>query len=214
VLAGATIPGLRTREALLLVERGGERTVLESTSPQVQPALPKAALKRTRALHVDGTWPEVALALVEEARALGVWVSLDLDRADEGGRALVAASDVVVLGRGVAQGFTGAATRADALRALAKDAPDGALLVETLGDEGALAFIGGDVVRVNPFIETILDTTACGDTFRGALLVALLEGQATRDALRFASAAAALKCRDVGRRGCPRRADVDALVAR
>ncbi len=213
LLAGSTVPGLRTRTALILVEESGERTVLGSDPPQAQPVLQKAALKRTRALHLDGTWPEVSLALAAEARALGVWVSLDLDHASEHGLALIARSDVAVLGRGVASALTGQAALADALAALAVLSSADALLVETRGDEGALALVGGDVVHVRPFTEPILDTTACGDTFRGALLVALLDGFDSRRALRFASAAAALKCRDVGRRGCPSRAEVEALVA-
>ena len=59
----------------------------------------------------------------------------------------------------------------------------------------------------------MVDTTACGDTFHAAFLCALLEAQPPRQALRFANAAAALKCRDLGRRGCPTRAEVNALFA-
>jgi sugar/nucleoside kinase (ribokinase family) len=62
--------------------------------------------------------------------------------------------------------------------------------------------------------ERVVDTTACGDTFRAALLVALLDGLRPAEGLRFANAAASLKTRDLGRRGCPRRAEVNALMAR
>jgi len=44
---------------------------------------------------------------------------------------------------------------------------------------------------------------------------AFLEERCTMgDILRFANAAAALKCGALGRRGCPRKPEVDALLAR
>ena len=50
------------------------------------------------------------------------------------------------------------------------------------------------------------------DTFRSAVLCALLVGKSLEDTLRFANAAAALKCRDLGRRGCPTRDEVDRFL--
>jgi sugar/nucleoside kinase (ribokinase family) len=72
----------------------------------------------------------------------------------------------------------------------------------------------------------LLDTTACGDTFHAALIAALLQAAAAEASdlanqreqqqlttwLHFACAAAALKCRDLGRRGCPTAAEVAAFV--
>ena len=43
-----------------------------------------------------------------------------------------------------------------------------------------------------------LDTTGAGDIFRGAFIYALLRGDAPRDIVRFANAAAALSCSRVG----------------
>ncbi len=63
------------------------------------------------------------------------------------------------------------------------------------------------------FRVTPVDSTAAGDTFNGALAVALSEGQSLDDAARFANAAAALS---VTRRGAqssiPSRAEVDAFL--
>jgi sulfofructose kinase len=65
-----------------------------------------------------------------------------------------------------------------------------------------------------PAVGPIVDTLAAGDVFHGALAVALAEGQGARDALRFAAAAAALKClRPGGVLGAPERQAVDALLA-
>ncbi len=61
----------------------------------------------------------------------------------------------------------------------------------------------------------VVDTLGAGDVFHAALALALAEGQAEREALRFASAAAAIKCsRPDGIAGAPGRAEVEALLLR
>lgn len=58
-----------------------------------------------------------------------------------------------------------------------------------------------------------MDTTGAGDVFHGGLLFALLRGRPLRQALRFASATAALKCRELGgRAGIPSLGEVEALM--
>lgn len=67
------------------------------------------------------------------------------------------------------------------------------LVALTLGGEGAVLMRGGkEIARVPAFSVPVVDTTGAGDTFCGALVVALAEGQAPEQALQFASAAAAL----------------------
>ena len=54
-----------------------------------------------------------------------------------------------------------------------------------------------------------VDTLAAGDVWHGAFALALAEGQSETAAIRFANAAAALKCLNTGgRAGCPNRATV------
>jgi sulfofructose kinase len=60
----------------------------------------------------------------------------------------------------------------------------------------------------------VIDTLAAGDTFHGALAVALAEGQSASASLRWASLAAALKCRRPGGvLGAPTRAELDAALS-
>jgi ribokinase len=60
-----------------------------------------------------------------------------------------------------------------------------------------------------------LDTTAAGDTFNGALAVALAEDRAMSEAIAFANAAAALSVtRHGAQASIPTRQEVDALLAR
>src|SRR5262249_52670134 len=86
----------------------------------------------------------------------------------------------------------GAASAAAAGRAL-RDRGVGTVIV-TLGAQGSLACTARDDVRVPAFPVTAVDTTAAGDAFNGALGAALAGGDALPDALRFASAAAAIAC--------------------
>ena len=55
-----------------------------------------------------------------------------------------------------------------------------------------------DKVSVLAFRVEAVDTTAAGDTFCGALTVALVEGKTLREALSFAGAAAAISVTRMG----------------
>jgi len=55
-----------------------------------------------------------------------------------------------------------------------------------------------------------VDTLAAGDTWHGAMALALAEGRGTPEAIEFASAVAALKCtRFGGRASIPRREEFE-----
>jgi ribokinase len=62
-------------------------------------------------------------------------------------------------------------------------------------------------------IDRVIDTVAAGDTFCGALAVALLEGMQLKDAARFANIAAALSVTKNGAQASiPSREEVDAII--
>jgi ribokinase len=89
------------------------------------------------------------------------------------------------------------------------------LVVITLGESGAVYADDTGVHGVAAFKVDAVDSTAAGDTFCGALAAALGEGQATPDAMRFASAASALAVTKVGAQpSIPCRRDIDGLLAR
>jgi ribokinase len=82
----------------------------------------------------------------------------------------------------------------------------GAILVTT-GGHGEARFIHQPAPAVQ-----VVDTTAAGDCFAGALTLALTEGQAPGDALRFAVYASALKVTKFGAQpGLPTRQEVEAF---
>lgn len=90
----------------------------------------------------------------------------------------------------------------------------GGLVALTLGGAGAVLFKQGqEIARAPAFQVDVVDTTGAGDTFCGALCVALAEGQTPQQALRFASAAAALAVTRAGAQpSLPWRRQVEALL--
>jgi len=99
-----------------------------------------------------------------------------------------------------------------AAEVLLRDGP--ANVIVTLGPDGSL-LVGRDGLRehVPSFPITPVDTTAAGDTFCGALAVALVEGATLPDAARFASAAGALSVTRPGAQpSIPRRAEIDTFL--
>jgi sulfofructose kinase len=164
-----------------------------------------------RVVHLDATDPPLAREIAVRAREAGAVVSLDVDHPAPGLDELLAVADICILSRGLPERLTGESELEKALRKLSERAPG--LVGCTLGADGAALLDDGHLLFSPAFAGRVVDTTACGDTFRAAFLCGLAEGQAPASALRFANAAAALKARDLGRRGCPTRAEVNALLA-
>ncbi|MBT1247018.1 MULTISPECIES: ribokinase [unclassified Thermosipho (in: thermotogales)] len=65
-------------------------------------------------------------------------------------------------------------------------------LVVKLGDKGVKYFDETQIIEQQSFKVKAIDTTAAGDVFNGAFAVALCEGKDIKDALKFASLAAAV----------------------
>jgi ribokinase len=109
------------------------------------------------------------------------------------------------------------ARRADA-RQLATDllARGPSRVIVKLGAKGAM-FVGRNdddgVEHVKGFRAKVVDTTAAGDAFTGALAVALAEGMEVGRAVRFANAAGAKCCERFGAQpSLPTRIEVEGLM--
>lgn len=99
-----------------------------------------------------------------------------------------------------------------AARAL-MDQGAGAVII-TLGALGAL-WTDHEGVLFEPALQAapVVDTTGAGDAFNGGLAVALAEGMSRADALRFATATAALSVTRAGTApSMPMRGEIDALL--
>lgn len=197
------VAGAPTQLAVILVDRAsGERTVLWHRDPALalrSTDLPRGAIARARALHLDAGDPEIAAWAAKLAREAGVPVFLDADATAPGVAELLAQVDFPIVSCGFARSFFGTDSPREALRGLASFG--GRLAVVTLGELGALARQGDRVLESPGFRVQVRDTTGAGDVFHAAFLWAVLQGRGARTALRVANAAAAMNCRALGAQG-------------
>jgi sugar/nucleoside kinase (ribokinase family) len=213
-----TVAG-NTRSALVLVdEKTGERSVIEHADKRVFLSHEHlddglaSLIGRARVLHLDATQMGTSIAAAKIARGHNVVVSIDVDHVRPGLDDLLELVDICVVSEKVPHQLTGETDLEQALRQMQRRT--GPLVCCTLGPRGAAALDNGHLLLSPAFDVEVVDTTACGDTFHAAVIAALLDGCSVGETLRFANAAAGLKCRDLGRRGCPTRAEVNALIAR
>ena len=84
---------------------------------------------------------------------------------------------------------------------------DGEFIAVTGGDKGSFWYddLEGEVRHMPAFAVDVVDTLAAGDVFHGAFAFGLARGYPMYQIMRFASAAAAIKCSRFG--GRARRTD-------
>lgn len=86
-------------------------------------------------------------------------------------------------------------------------------VIITLGSRGSYIATATSKQLVPGFKVKAVDTTAAGDTFNGALAVALAEGKSMYDAVRFANAAGAISVTRMGAQpSAPTRSEIEKLV--
>lgn len=178
--------------------------------------LDRAYLASADFLLVDGFHPQAGLQAARWMRAAGKRVMLDanISHGPPSGsiRALVAETDFLVVSAGFCQALTGLDERRAALAAAHALGPG--VVVQTEGPGGSYTHTrAGDFFHTPAFPVQAVDTTGAGDVFHGAYLAGLSWGWDLRRVAAFASTAAALKCRKLGRAGFPTRAEVEEFVS-
>lgn len=212
------LPGAQSAWSAVAVDPHGERLILNTpgTGLDVAPDWVTAgALAGAGAVLVDMGWPAGAARALHLARQAGVPGVLDADLGPhEGAAALIPLAGHVVFSAAGLRHHAGTDDPAQGLLRMRGVAAPGAVLGVTLGADGCLWLDGGTPRHCPAPAVAVLDTLGAGDVFHGAYALALAEGRAVPDAVRFANAAAALKCtRPGGRAGIPDRVAVDALLS-
>ncbi|MBZ9718680.1 sugar kinase [Mesorhizobium sp. AD1-1] len=213
------VRGARSALASILVDAHGERIIvpfydrLAQADPDV---LPVADLMAFDAVLVDVRWPGAAALALKAARAIGRPAILDADTAPlEVLEQLLPLATHIIASEPAARIVCGQALDPKTACADLASRSD-AFVAVTGGAAGSWWHDrrAGCVRHVAaPKIKAV-DTLAAGDVFHGAFAVGLAEAMPVEQALRFASAAAALKClRFGGRLGAPNRAETLAMVA-
>lgn len=214
-------PGHGSSVSAVLVDDAGERMIVNHTDPGM-PADPAwidaLALADVDAVLADTRWPEGAARALARARSAGLPAVLDADLPVPADGALVRAATHVAFSE---PGLRQYAADDDLPRALRRVAHDtGAWCAVTVGGDGVLVVDGratagraGALERLPAFAVEVVDTLGAGDAWHGAFALALTEGATEQDAVRAASAAAALKVsRPGGRAALPTRGERDRLL--
>jgi sulfofructose kinase len=210
------LEGVPTSISTVLVDRHGERLLVNYMDKRIRTGargLPDEAIATADALMVDTHWTEGALHALQVARTAGVPSVVDFDRPPPEGLAhrFVELASHVVFGRDGLTELSGEAAIEAGLRRVASRAS--AIVGVTAGADGVWWLEGEALRHVSAFPVEVVDTLAAGDVFHGALALALAERRDLAEAMRRASAAAALKCtRFGGREGIPSRDEVELLL--
>jgi sulfofructose kinase len=208
-----------SQAAFIAVEKTtGKRTIFwkRPSADTLRPEeLPDDFLKGSDFLLLDGLMPEVSLHAANMAKDKSVPVMLDAGRVRQGMIELAGLSDYVVCSEEFAREFCSDLDEFIPEKALQKMKTFNAKAVTvTLGSKGSYTMSGEKVFHTPSFNVDVFDTTGAGDVFHGGYIYGLLQNWELTKVTRFASAFAALKCRELGgRSGIPGIKEVEALLS-
>ena len=194
--------GKRSQFAFIVIEKEtGKRTVLWSSAtvtPLVAEEINRDVIDSAKVLLLDGLMKDISIVAAEYARDSGVNVVVDAGSMREGALALVHLSDYFIASDDFARQFFHADDpKAAAIELLALGAKT---VIVTLGEKGSICLTPERYFYQPAFKVKAVDTTGCGDVFHGAFIFGLLQKWDLNETIRFASATAALKCREIGGR--------------
>jgi sulfofructose kinase len=217
--AMAVVAGATSSHSMVLVDAAGERIIVNHRGSAL--AAPPAALPLDRigaaAVLADLRWPAGAKVALERANAVGVPTVLDADLGEiDALRSLVPLARHVIFSEPGYVQWANVECDSTAGRARLRALCDAgaALAAVTRGERGVLYAENGDVAEMPAFAVNAVETLGAGDVFHGAYALALAGKTDVETALRFASAAAAIKCgRSGGLSALPTRDEVNGLLA-
>jgi len=184
--------GRPTGTALIVVDEAGENlsAVAPGANFALQAAAVDAGLADLTAADVVLTQLEVPLACVAAAAASSGRTILNAAPAGPLDAAVLARVEVLVVNEAEGAALSGSTDPVQAAHALRAEGPSSVIV--TLGGEGLLLADDGGITRLPAHKIDVVDATAAGDAFCGALAAALARGATMPQAVRFANAAAAL----------------------
>jgi ribokinase len=195
--------GAPTGVALIAVGEGGENQIVVAPGANNKITADAIAVKDLSQFDAVICQLEIPISTIEAvAQRVAGFFAINLAPAQAVPEAIFKRADLIIVNE------TEAAFYGDELHT------GPGLVVVTLGAEGALMYQGGvQIAKAKSPKVTPVDTTGAGDTFVGALVLALMEGQAREQAMAFACAAGAAATLTAGAQpSLPDRAAVLALM--
>ncbi len=181
----------------IIVKPDGKRALINYKGDTT--ALPAEAIDfsliKAKVILFDGHEPHISIPLAEQARQQNIPTVLDAGSWHDGTRALMAKVDYLVCSEKFACQLAG--DEETALSQMAKIAP---VVVITLGEKGLIWQRGNQRGAMPAYPITAIDTTGAGDAFHGAFAAAVAAEWDWLEILRYASAAGAFCCTQIGAR--------------
>ncbi|MEV0582323.1 ribokinase [Nonomuraea sp. NPDC050310] len=208
-VSGVTTGGAATGMALVVVEEGGENMITVARGANGLLDAAGLDLSGADALLLQLEIPlEVCLAAAVRAKAAGIPVILNAAPFRPGLEDLLRHVDLLIVNESEAVAL-GGDTDPAALLALGPGT-----VVITLGERGAVATDGHELVRVPSFGVEVVDAVGAGDTFCAQLAISYTYRRPLREALTRACAAGALATTGPGAQSAmPTARQVERLMA-
>lgn len=209
------VAGVPTALSAIFIDARGDRVIVTYRHEQLEgvvPADPAGLVASVDAVLADNRFPDFVRPLCQAARERGLPVVLDADRPTQMSDDLFRIATHVVFSSECLRATTGLDDLAVALARISDLTPS--FLAVTQGAQDVLWRDGVTLRRSPVFAVQAVDTLGAGDIFHGGFALALAEGKDEIAAMRFAAAAAGLKCTRLGgSAGAPYRAEVETLLA-
>ncbi len=210
------VPGGTASVSLILLDKDGEKEIATQRGTRLTDCVPSDAAALVRAADavlMDNRFPAFVTPIAAAARARGIPLVIDGDQKTREDDPLIALGTHVIFSSECLCGTMGIDEPKEALRRIGPRFSG--FVAVTEGPNGVHWLEGGALRHMPAFKVDVVDTLGAGDAFHGAFTLALVEGRNEVEALRFAAAAAALKCtRFGGAEGAASRAEVDAFLLR
>lgn len=208
------VPGARSSVSTIMIDATGEKMIATRRNQglsEAVPADPEAAVADLDAVMLDNRYSNISLPICLAAKARGIPRVLDFDKPTPASDPLLQACTHVICSADAIRESTGLQDLRAALTKLGEGYYG--FLAVTDGANGVYWRDGGQVKHMAAFEVDAVDTLGAGDTYHGAFAVRLAETGDVVESMRFAAAAAAIKCtRFGGLKGAATRAEVDAFL--
>lgn len=208
------VEGGKSSVSTIMIDASGEKMIATRRGEKLSgigPADATQAVASVDAVLLDNRYPDFATPIALAAKTRGIPRALDFDYGAPPDDPLFLACSHVICSADAVRESTGLRELGAALPALGRHF-DGFLAV-TDGPDGVYWLDNGAVRHMDAFKVEAVDTLGAGDTYHGAFTLRLVETNDVVKAMRFAAAAAAIKCtRFGGLMGAPTRDEVDAFL--
>jgi sugar/nucleoside kinase (ribokinase family) len=210
----------RTYSCVVMICPSGEKSlvIVPSECMFINPEdVSVDSLRRARHVHTTSGNFTTAVTVAKIARSEGVTISLDLeaDSIDPGKdiKGLLGMVDVLFLNRRALESVCGTTSERFPVQSLSKLGPS--VVCVTLGQNGAIVVERGKAIQIRALPVEVTDSTGAGDGFCAGFIHGILQGWASIDCLRLASAVASSCVTHVGGHvGAPTIAEARDLLAK